>query len=62
MRKMETKEKSVGIRMDRSVYDKAMILKEKAKEKNVGAAYSTQAWFSMLTMKGMEVVVKEGGF
>ena len=59
---METKEKSVGLRMDRSVYDKAMILKEKAKEKNEGAAYSTQAWFSMLTMKGMERLREEGGF
>ena len=59
---METKEKSVGIRMDRSVYDRAMALKEKAKEKNVGAAYSTQAWFSMLTMKGMDAIKKEGGF
>ena len=57
---METKEKSVGIRMDRSVYDRAMALKEQAREKNVGAAYSTQAWFSMLAMKGMEAIMEEG--
>ena len=58
---METKEKSVGLRMDRSVYDKAMILKEKAREKNVGAAYSTQAWFSLLAIIGMDAIMEEGG-
>lgn len=57
---METKDKSVGIRLDRQVYGKGMELKEAAKKKEVAAAYSTQAWFSMLIMKGIEKMQEEG--
>jgi hypothetical protein len=56
---METKEKSVGLRLDRHVYDEAMKTKELAKGKE-GAAYSTQAWFSQLVVKGLEKMYEEG--
>lgn len=57
---METKDKSVGIRLDRSVYDEAMKQKEIAKKRKNSAAYSTQSWFSMLVVYGMEKIQEEG--
>ena len=56
---METKEKSAGLRIDRQVYNQAMELKEKAKERGDPAAYSTMSWFSMLIMKGIDEMKKE---
>ena len=58
--KMETKDKSVGLRIDRQVYEQAMLFKEIGRSKGDAAAYSTQAWFSKLIMKGIEKMQEEG--
>jgi hypothetical protein len=50
---------SVGLRLDRDTYNRAMQAKEKAHRKGVPAAYSTQSWFSYLVAKGIEVVGNE---
>ena len=53
---MNTEEKSVGIRLERNIYDRAMKEKQEALEKGEQpAAYSTQSWFSMLVNLGMIV-------
>ena len=57
---METKDKSVGLRLDRQVYEQAMAFKEIGRNKGDGSAYSTQAWFSKLIMKGIEKMQEEG--
>jgi len=57
---METKDKSVGLRIDRQVYEQAMLFKDIGRNKGDAAAYSTQAWFSKLIMKGIEKMQEEG--
>ena len=52
-------EKSAGIRVERSVYDKAMKMKQDALENDDARAYSTQSWFSMLITKGMAAMIEE---
>jgi hypothetical protein len=52
-------EKSAGIRVERSVYDKAMKMKQDALKNDDARAYSTQSWFSMLITKGMAAMVEE---
>ena len=56
---METKDKSVGLRIDRQVYEQAMLFKDIGRNKGDAAAYSTQSWFSMLIMKGMDELKTE---
>ena len=51
---METRDKSVGLRLDRTGYEKSMKLKKQAKDKGDPVAYSTQSWFSMLVMMGID--------
>ena len=50
---------SVGLRLDRDTYNRAMQAKEKAHRKGVPAAYSTQSWFSYLVARGIEVIGNE---
>ena len=57
---METKDKSVGLRIDRQVYEQVMAFKEIGRSKGDADAYSTQAWFSKLIMKGIEKMQEEG--
>ena len=57
---MESKDKSVGLRLDRQVYEYAMELKALSRNNGDAAAYSTQAWFSKLIMKGIEKMQEEG--
>ena len=57
---MKSNEKSAGIRVERSVYDKAMKMKQEALKNDDARAYSTQSWFSMLITKGMAAMVEEG--
>ena len=57
---METKDKSVGLRIDRQVYEQAMLFKEIGRSKGDAATYSPQSWFSKLVMKGIEKMQEEG--
>ena len=52
-------ERSAGIRVERSVYDKAMKMKQEALKNDDARAYSTQSWFSMLITKGMATMIDE---
>ena len=52
-------EKSAGIRVERSVYDKAMKMKQNALKNDDARAYSTQSCFSMLITKGMAAMIEE---
>ena len=57
---METKDKAVGMRIDRQVYEQAMLFREVARSKGDAATYSPQSWFSKLVMKGIEKMQEEG--
>lgn len=57
---MADKDNAVGLRIDRNVYNMAMKMKETARMNGNPAAYSTQSWFSMLIMKGIEKMQEEG--
>ncbi|MCL5732321.1 MAG: hypothetical protein M1285_02885 [Candidatus Thermoplasmatota archaeon] len=56
---MADKDNAVGLRIDRNVYNMAMKMKETARMNGNPAAYSTQSWFSMLIMKGMDELKTE---
>ena len=53
---MKAQNDSVGLRLERNVYERAMKAKEEAVKNGVSAAYSTQSWFSYLVEQGMKVV------
>ena len=53
--KMKKQNDSVGLRLERNVYERAMKAKEEALKNGVSAAYSTQSWFSYLVEQGMKV-------
>lgn len=48
------------MRIDRQVYEQAMLFREIARSKGDAAAYSPQSWFSKLVMKGIEKMQEEG--
>lgn len=56
---MKTEDKSVGIRLERGLYEKAMKAKQEALEKHIPAAYATQSWFSMLVDLGLSRLEKK---
>ena len=57
--KMKRQSDSVGLRLERNVYDRAMKAKEEALKNGVSAAYSTQSWFSYVVDEGLKVVKNE---
>ena len=56
---MKKQSDSVGLRLERNVYDRAMKAKEDALKNGVSAAYSTQSWFSYLVEQGMKAIKYE---
>ena len=57
--KMKAQNDSVGLRLERNVYERAMKAKEDALKNGVSAAYSTQSWFSYLVEQGMKAIKYE---
>ena len=57
--KMKAQNDSVGLRLERNVYERAMKAKEEARKNGIPAAYSTQSWFSYVVDEGLKVVKNE---
>ena len=57
--KMKRQSDSVGLRLERNVYDRAMKAKEEARKNGIPAAYSTQSWFSYVVDEGLKVIKNE---
>lgn len=56
---MKKQNDSVGLRLERNVYERAMKAKEEARKNGIPAAYSTQSWFSYVVDEGLKVVGNE---
>ena len=57
--KMKRQNDSVGLRLERNVYERAMKAKEEARKNGIPAAYSTQSWFSYVVDEGLKVIKNE---
>ncbi len=57
--KMKAQNDSVGLRLERNVYERAMKAKEEARKNGIPAAYSTQSWFSYVVDEGLKVIKNE---
>ena len=57
--KMKAQNDSVGLRLERNVYERAMKAKEEARKNGIPAAYSTQSWFSYVVDEGLKVMKNE---
>ena len=57
--KMKKQNDSVGLRLERNVYERAMKAKEEARKNGIPAAYSTQSWFSYVVDEGLKAIKDE---
>ena len=56
---MKAQNDSVGLRLERNVYERAMKAKEEARKNGIPAAYSTQSWFSYVVDEGLKAIKDE---
>lgn len=50
---------SAGVRIERSIFEWAMVQKKRALDLGEPSSYSTQSWFSMLVERGLREWMKE---